>query len=318
MNRTGTDGRRAAVDVGSNSVRVIVLDEGGTVLAREMEITRLGRGVDERGVLDDDALERTLDVIGRYRRTWEEHGAEEVRIAATSAIRDADDRHRFFAGVREVTGGLDAHVLSGEQEARTAFLGAVSAVDVPHPVLVLDVGGGSTEVIVGDDAGRLAGSVSLQLGCVRLSERLLRSDPPQEEELRAARREADAQLERGAVELARRDADPEACASLVGVAGTVTTLAALHLGLDAYEPDRIHGTRVPRDVVRELTAWLASMSSEERARLGPMAPGREDVIVAGAVVVEAALGRFGADELVASESDILDGLALADEHPGRG
>lgn len=302
-------GTRAAVDVGTNSVRLLVVDGDGVTLERRMEITRLGRGVDRAGRFDDAALEATLATLDSYRRCWERHGATVVRVAATSAVRDAADRDRFFAGAADRT-GTEVEVLTGEDEAATAYAGAVAALEVPQPASVLDIGGGSTEIIVGDGHGGLAASVSLQLGCVRLAERCLPSDPATDDELSAARREAGRILDAGIDELRAAGADPSRCASLVGVAGTVTTLAALHLGLDAYEPDRIHATRLPAGAVRELTDRLAAMPAAARAELGPMAPGREDVIVAGAVVLEVALGRFGAVEVVASEADILEGLVL--------
>jgi exopolyphosphatase / guanosine-5'-triphosphate,3'-diphosphate pyrophosphatase len=302
-------GVRAAVDVGTNSVRLLVVDGHGTTLVREMEITRLGRGVDDRGHLDDDSLGRTLRVLGRYRDLWEERGATHVRIGATSAVRDASDRDRFFDGVREVT-GAEAEVLSGDDEAAIAFAGVTARLDVTHPVVVLDIGGGSTEIIVGDPGGELVASVSLQLGCVRLAERCLRDDPPTPDELRAAEGEAAREIDDGVEELRSRGADPTGAASFVGVAGTVTTLTALHLGLDTYDPGPIHATRLPTDVVHRLTQELAAMSTEERAQLGPMASGREDVIVAGAVILGCALDRLGFDGVIASEADILDGLAL--------
>lgn len=303
-------GRRAAVDVGSNTVRLLVVDADGTPLVREMEITRLGRGVDERGQLDDGSLARTLDVLGRYREAWEGHGVEgaAVRIAATSAVRDAADRERFFDGVRERTGGLEAEVLSGEDEAATTFRGVTAVLDVAQPTLLLDVGGGSTELVVGDADGRLAAAVSLQLGSVRLTERCLPSDPPTSVELDAAREEAAARCDEASGSLTAAGGDPAGCASLVGVAGTVTTLAALHLGLESYDPGPIHGASVPRRSVAAIERDLAGMSSAERAQLGPMAPGREDVIVAGVLIVAAVMDRFGFDALIASEADFLDGL----------
>ncbi|MDQ4130424.1 MAG: Ppx/GppA family phosphatase [Actinomycetota bacterium] len=304
-----TEGRRAAVDVGTNSVRLLVVEADGTPLARELTITRLGQGVDETGRLDDDALSRTLEVVARYRKQWQELGAENVRIAATSAVRDAVDRNRFLSGAREVV-GCEPEILSGEEEARSAFRGATAALDVPRPTAVLDVGGGSTEIIVGNGAGDYVASVSLQLGCVRLSERLLPSDPPSERECAAARAEITSQLDRGAATLADQGADPADCDALVGVAGTVTTLAALHLDLDRYDPARIHDTRLPSTTVRRLAEQLSSMPASDRKQLGPMEPGREDVIIAGALIVEGVLDRFGFSELVVSEADSLDGLVL--------
>jgi exopolyphosphatase / guanosine-5'-triphosphate,3'-diphosphate pyrophosphatase len=301
--------QRAAVDVGTNSVRLLIRDATGSTVAREMEITRLGRDVDRTGHLDDGGLEATLRVLASYRAAWERYGVEDVRIAATSAVRDAADSARFLSGVREVA-GVAAHVLSGEDEAAIAYLGATSGLDVDRPTAILDVGGGSTEVIVGDGGGRLEASVSLQLGCVRLAERCLPSDPPRPDELAEGRREVRARLDAGARDLAAHGADPSRCATLVGVAGTVTTLAALHLGLDVYDPERIHATAIPAPAVRELTDRLAAMTIAQRAELGPMARGREDVIVAGALVVEGALERFGFEAITASETDILDGLLL--------
>ncbi len=301
--------RVAAVDVGTNSVRLLVAEAGApgsgsplVEIAREMRITRLGRGVDATGHLDDGSLALTLDTIGDYAGRWTDLGATRVRIAATSAVRDAADRVRFFDGVRERT-GVDAEVLTGEQEAAAAFRGATASVEGAAPYLVLDIGGGSTELILG--AGSPAASTSRQLGCVRLTERNLHDDPPAPHQLAAAAAFVDAELEATEGVL-----DPRSARTLVGVAGTVTTIAALHLGLTIYEPSRIHGTRVPLAVVAELTDRMAGMTSAQRAALGPMAPGREDVIVGGALVLARTMARFGFDEVLVSEADILDGLAL--------
>ena len=299
--------RVAAVDVGTNSVRLLVAERHPDAAAlrtleRTMAITRLGAGVDGSGVLDDAALERALGTIAGYAATWRRWGAERVRIAATSAVRDAADRDRFFDGVRERT-GVEAEVLTGEEEAATSFRGAVSGVDVPRPVCVLDIGGGSTEFIVGDRRPHAA--TSRQIGCVRLTERCLRTDPPTAEELAAARAVVDTELDAAGALV-----EPGRAVALVGVAGTVTTVAALHLGLDRYDAERIHGTRVPAEAVGAIARGLASLPAAERARLGPMVPGREDVIAGGALVLEAVCARFGFVEVVASEADILDGLAL--------
>lgn len=301
---------RAAVDVGSNTCRLLIVDADGQPLDREMEITRLGKGVDERGQLDDGSLERTLDVIDRYRACWEEHGVptDAVRITATSAVRDADDRHRFFDEVRERT-GVEAQVLSGAEEARTAFRGVASRLRLSPPLVVLDVGGGSTEMVVGGADGEVTAAVSLQLGSVRLTERLLAGDPPTDDEVSAARAEVRARLEEGRMRLEDEGVDPRD-GTLVGVAGTVTTLAALHLQLESYDPDAIHGTRLPRGVVEALTDVLLRMRVAERAELPQIASGREDVIAAGALIVRGVMERFDHGELVTSEADILDGLVL--------
>lgn len=302
---------RAAVDVGSNSVRLLVVDATGRRLVRRLTITRLGAGVDRAGRLDDAALERTLATIEAYRDEWRAHGVERVRIAATSAVRDAEDRHRFFDAVRALT-GRDAEVLTGREEAELAFAGAVGAVTTPPgPVLVVDIGGGSTELVTGDHRGAVAGSVSLQLGCVRLAERLLPSDPPTDAEIAAARRLVDEQLDVAEAELAATPTPPAAARALVAVAGTATTLAALHAGLDAYEEERIHGTRVPAAALAGLAAWLLAMPTSERARLGPVQPGREDVIHAGALILTGIVERIGLGEVVVSEADGLDGLVAS-------
>jgi exopolyphosphatase / guanosine-5'-triphosphate,3'-diphosphate pyrophosphatase len=304
---------RAAVDVGTNSVRLLLVDADGRRITREMTVTRLGAGVDRRGHLDDAALARTLETIGAYHRVWESHGADgRVRIAATSAVRDAADRDRFFGGVRELT-GVEAEVISGEEEARLSFLGAVGAVDVDPPPAVIDVGGGSTELIVG--AGRaldeVAGSVSLQLGCVRLTERYLATDPPAGDELEAARGFVRARLEEADRLLDDQGASLADAGALIGVAGTATTLAALHLGLPAYDEDRIHGTRIPAAALTDLTAELAAMTTAARAALGPVQAGREDVLHGGAIVLDEVVRRYGFAELVVSEADILDGLVAS-------
>jgi exopolyphosphatase / guanosine-5'-triphosphate,3'-diphosphate pyrophosphatase len=304
-------GPRAAVDVGTNSVRLLVVDAAGDRITRELAITRLGQGVDSTGALHSDALRRTLDVIAGYRRTWESHGVDgRVRICATSAVRDASNRDDFFDGVRDVA-GTDAEVLSGEEEAALAFAGAAGAVDVAAPTAVIDLGGGSTEIVVGDADGRVAGSVSLQLGCVRLTERHLHGDPPAAEELTAAEAFIQARLDQADAVLAEQSASLRDVASLIGVAGTSTTLAALHLGLDAYREEAIHGTRIPAEALAAITADLVAMTAQQRAGLGPVQPGREDVLHGGALVLAAVLGRYGFAELVVSEADGLDGAAAS-------
>jgi exopolyphosphatase / guanosine-5'-triphosphate,3'-diphosphate pyrophosphatase len=302
---------RAAVDVGSNSIRLLVLDGDGQRLTREMEITRLSAGVDATGHLDDAALERTLATIGRFREVWERLGVtDRVRIAATSAVRDAADRDRFFAGVRDIA-GVEAEVITGDEEAALAFAGAAGAVDVAGPTAVIDIGGGSTELVVGTSDGEVLGGVSLQLGCVRVTERHLLDDPPTTQQLAATRALIREQLEHADAVLADRGVDLVRARSLVGVAGTVTTLGALHLGLDAYEESRIHASRIPAGALEELTERLAAATSAQRAALGPMQPGREDVIHGGALVLAGVVARYGYDEVVVSEADNLDALAAS-------
>jgi len=231
-----------------------------------------------------------------------------VRVAATSAVRDAADRQRFFDGVR-ATAGVDAEVLSGEEEAALAYNGAVGAVSAPGPAVVVDVGGGSTEIVVGGSDGQVAASTSLQLGCVRLTERLLTGDPATPAQVAAAEQEIGAQLDRADAALV---AAPVAGAvSMIAVAGTATTLAALHLGLDHYREEAIHGTRIPVTALDELTERLVAATAAQRAALGPVQPGREDVIHGGALVLRAVLRHTALDELLVSEADGLDGLAAS-------
>lgn len=296
--------RVAAVDVGTNSVRLLVADPGDplTTVTREMNITRLGQAVDASGRFHDDALARTLDQIAHYAERWRELGAERVRIAATSAVRDASDRERFVDGVADRVGVRPA-ILSAEDEATASFRGGTESVAGDPPYLVLDIGGGSTEFILGHRTPE--GMVSRQLGSVRLTEQLLTSDPPSPEQLAAGTARIGEHLDAVAEQLA-----PASASTLVGVAGTVTTLAALGLGLERYDSAAIHGSRLSLASVRELREKLAAMTAAERATLGPMASGREDVIVAGAMILEQVMDRFGFAEAVVSEADILDGLAL--------
>jgi exopolyphosphatase / guanosine-5'-triphosphate,3'-diphosphate pyrophosphatase len=301
---------RAAVDVGTNSVRLLVLDADGARVRRELTITRLGQGVDRTGRLDEAALRRTLDTIARYRELWRADGVDgKVRVAATSAVRDASNRDDFFAGVREVA-GVDAEVITGELEAELAFTGATGAVHSSGPTAVIDVGGGSTELVVGDAEG-VRGSVSLQLGCVRLTERELHDDPPTPQQIDAARAEVVRRLDEADAVLADRDVAIADVGTLIGVAGTATTLAALHLALDSYREDAIHGTRIPVSDLARLSGELLAMTVAQRAELGPVQPGREDVLHGGALVLATVLERYGLPELVVSEADGLDGLAAS-------
>lgn len=297
--------RVAVVDVGTNSVRLLVAEPNRPlrIVERQMRITRLGAGVDATGHLDDLALDRTLRCLDDYAGRWRELDADRVRITATSAVRDAADRERFFVGVRDRT-GVEAEVLSGEEEGRTAFLGATELVSAEAPYVVLDIGGGSTELIRGTREPEAM--TSRQLGCVRLRERALPGDPPSAEEVARARELVAVELD--AVETV---VDPSSAATLVGVAGTITTIGALYLDLPTYLPERIHGVRVPAAAVHAIAERLLAMPAPARAELGAMAAGREDVIHAGALILDEVVARFGFPDVLVSESDILDGLALA-------
>ncbi len=297
----------AAIDVGTNSVRVYVAEVDGSdarQLDRDLIITRLGEGVDDTRRLGAEPLRRTIDAIARYHARARELGAETVRIAATSAARDAANRDEFFDGVRAAT-GLDAEVLSGDEEARLSFLGATNDLDAGGPFLVLDIGGGSTEFVVGERT--VDAAISIDIGSVRLTERHVHHDPPEPMELVAVRAEA-----AHAVQEAQRTVG-SAAQTLVGVAGTITTIAAVSLGLPGYDRDAIHHARLARSDVDEVTDRLAAMTSEERRGLPAMPHGREDVIVAGAEILLAVMDGFGFQDVLVSEADILDGLVLTIE-----
>lgn len=299
-------GRVAVIDQGTNSIRLLVAepdDEGGFVeLARDMVITRLGQDVDRTGQIAPEALERTVAVLARYCRRARALHAGRIRVAATAAVRDASNRDALERAVTEHSGSA-LEVISGEREAALSFVGATRGLDAPAPFLVLDIGGGSTELVVGADAPESA--VSMQMGSVRLTERFVRHDPPTPEELEAMRGFA---LERlGEAE----DAVPVAGAkALVAVAGTSTTVQAIALGLPFYDPEAIHRTRLAVADAERVHDALAAMTTPERAALAVMAPGRADVIVAGALILVAVMRRFGFEEALVSETDILDGLAF--------
>jgi exopolyphosphatase / guanosine-5'-triphosphate,3'-diphosphate pyrophosphatase len=298
--------RLAALDVGTNSTRLLVADvEDGAIVAthaREMVITRLGKGVDGAGHFDPGALARTLEVLAGYAGTCRRLGAERRRLVATSATRDAADRQVFLDGVRDLL-GVEAEVLTGQAEAAAAYRGATSGLD-DRPTLVVDIGGGSTELIGGDGATARA-MVSLDIGCVRLFERHLHHDPPTAAETAALRADVAAHLARVAEVL-----DPAAATRVVGVAGTVTTVTAIAIGLDAYDPHRIHHQTVDAAEICAVAGKLAAMTVAERAALPVMAKGREDVIAAGALLLDELVQRFDISQVLASETDILDGVLL--------
>ena len=299
--------RLAAFDVGTNSTRLLVADvDGGEIVAehaREMVITRLGKGVDRTGRFDPGALARTLEVLAGYAGTCRRLGVARRRLVATSATRDAADRQVFVDGVRDLL-GVDAEVLTGREEAATAYRGATATLEGDRPTLVVDIGGGSTELILGD--GRTARAmVSLDIGCVRLFERHLHHDPPTAGEAAALRADVAAHLAEVAGVL-----DPAAADRVVGVAGTVTTVTAIALGLDAYDPRRIHRATLDAAEIAAVADKLTAMTVAERAALPVMAKGREDVIAAGALLLDELVRRFGIRQVTASETDILDGILL--------
>lgn len=310
MNAAAAGGERAAVDVGTNTMRLLVVDADGASVARLLRMVRLGEGVDATGHLADAAIERAVTAFTELRDRWRSLGVldRDVVLGATSAVRDAADRDRFLDRVRELAPGIELRVLSGEEEAAGAFAGVAGSLpDVARPLVVLDVGGGSTELVVGDVDDRVVAAVSLQLGSVRLTERHLPSDPPGEAEVLGALAEVRSQLERGVAELGIGSDD---VGTLVGVAGTVTTLVALRRGLGPWEDGAVHGRVLSADDVLLLSNDLVL---QDRATIGAnpeVQHGREDVLAAGALVVRGVLDELRVDHLVVSEADGLDGLVL--------
>ncbi|GHH63017.1 Ppx/GppA phosphatase family protein [Lentzea cavernae] len=309
--------RVAAIDCGTNSIRLLIADvtkrEDGTAwlrdVHREMKIVRLGQGVDATGRLHPDAIERTRQALLDYARTMQRKGVETARMVATSATRDASNRDEFF-GMTEQILGAPAEVITGDEEARLSYLGAVADLDPDEgPFLVTDLGGGSTEFVLGTGA-EVEAARSMDIGCVRLTERFLHSDPPEKDEIEKAEAFA-----RAAIKEAFEVVPVEKMKTWIGVAGTVTTLSALVQGLEVYNSDDIHLSRITLDNVREITDRILSMTHDERASLGPMHPGRVDVICGGAVVLRAIAeeleNRAGIRTLVCSEHDILDGIAFS-------
>jgi exopolyphosphatase / guanosine-5'-triphosphate,3'-diphosphate pyrophosphatase len=301
-------GARAAVDCGTNSTRLLVVDGAGAVKTREMHITRLGEGVDRTRRLNPEAVARTLDVLRAYRVAMEAQQVRHARLVATSAVRDARDGDAFLRSAGDVV-GVDAELLSGEEEGRLSYLGATDGLsDAGGATAVVDIGGGSTELVL--KVREAVRSVSLDIGCVRLTERFLRSDPPGDDEVASAHHAIDAELDRafrvipelGAIGPGDR---------LIGLAGTVSTLAMLELGLSSYDRDAIHHFELSRGAVERWCRVLGDESIATRAKREGLPEGRQDVIFGGALVLGAVMRRLRVPECVVSESDILDGLVLS-------
>ena len=312
--------RVAAIDCGTNSIRLLIADvvtrEHHPALkdvVREMRIVRLGQGVDATGWLAEAALERTFAAVDEYAALITEHGADRVRFVATSATRDAGNRDVFVAGIRSRL-GVVPEVVSGDEEAALSFRGALNAapgLDPADRVLVVDVGGGSTECVLGTPREVLAAR-SVDVGCVRMTERHLGSNPPTEEQQAHVLRDVDE-----AMDVVARTVPLEQTTRLVGVAGTVTTVTAMVMGLKRYDPDRINGTVLDVADVDRACRELTAMTRKQRARLGFMHEGRVDVIGAGALVWRRVIERVAratdgrVDTVTASEHDILDGIGLS-------
>ncbi|WP_433300891.1 exopolyphosphatase [Actinoplanes sp. CA-030573] len=298
--------RVAAIDCGTNSIRLLIADVASgrlTDISRRMEIVRLGEGVDRTGRLSDAALSRTRKALISYASEIADLGISHVRMCATSASRDASNAAEFRAMVRGVL-GVDPEVITGDEEARLSFAGAVAGLDAEPPYLIFDIGGGSTEFVTGSRAVERA--ISMDIGCVRMTERHLHSDPPTEAEIAAASSDIS-----DAVDAALAAVSAPAGVTLVGLAGTVTTVTALALGLPSYQADRIHHARITRDQVAAVAGKLLGMTVAERLALPVMHPGRADVIGGGALILQIIMDRAGASSVIASEHDILDGIAFS-------
>ena len=297
--------RVAAIDCGTNSIRLLIADVDGNnfrEVSRDMEIVRLGQGVDKTGHFNPDAISRTLKAVEKFADEIAKRGVNKIRFCATSATRDATNRELFIDGVRERL-GVTPEVISGDEEARLSFLGATKELaDYLAPFLVIDIGGGSTEFVLGLRSVDAAKSVNI--GCVRMSERHFANDPATKEEIEAARKDI-----QNAIHEAAKIVDIRRAKSLIAVAGTATTVAAAALELTTYDRYAIHLSRISAEKTHRVSEMFLRMTRDERAALGFMHPGRVDVIGAGSLVLSEIVKATGADEFIASESDILDGMA---------
>jgi exopolyphosphatase / guanosine-5'-triphosphate,3'-diphosphate pyrophosphatase len=297
--------RVAAIDCGTNSVRLLVSDGGRTTVERLMRITRLGEGVDASGRLAEAAIERTVEVLREYRTVIDRLGAERVRMTATSAARDAANRDDFFGAATEAI-GVTPELLSGREEGRLSFLGATADLDPSRgPFLICDIGGGSTEFVWGTTDAEV--SVSTDMGCVRMTEAWLHSDPPDPLELSQALSVISLHLD----DVLREIPMAADAATFVGLAGTVSTAAAVELGLATYDRDRIHHFELTREAIEDVFRTLATEAVEDRLANPGLEPQRADVIVGGMCVLVSIMRRFGFASCLVSESDILDGLAMS-------
>ena len=299
--------RVAAIDCGTNSIRLLIADIDGNnfrEVVRDMEIVRLGQGVDETGQFHPDAIARTLAAVDKFAAEIAKRGVEKIRFCATSATRDATNRHLFVDGVRERL-GIELEVISGDEEAALSFAGAIKDLDPSNgPFLVVDIGGGSTEFVFGTSTVEAARSVNI--GCVRMTERHFASDPATPEQIEAARSDIQAAIAQAAAVVPITQAK-----TLVAVAGTATTVAAAALDLPEYDRYAIHLSRISAQQTHDAATMFATSSREQRLALGYMHPGRVDVIAAGSLVLSEIMKATGASEFVASESDILDGMAFS-------
>jgi exopolyphosphatase/guanosine-5'-triphosphate,3'-diphosphate pyrophosphatase len=299
--------RVAAIDCGTNSIRLLIADIDGSnfrEVVRDMEIVRLGQGVDESGQFHPDAIARTLAAVDKFAAEIAKRGVEKIRFCATSATRDATNRHLFVDGVRDRL-GIELEVISGDEEAALSFAGAIKDLDPSSgPFLVVDIGGGSTEFVFG--TSRVEAALSVNIGCVRMTERHFASDPATAEQIESARTDIQAAIAQAAAIVPITQAK-----TLVAVAGTATTVAAAALNLPEYDRYAIHLSRISAKQTHDAATMFATSAREQRLALGYMHPGRVDVIAAGSLVLSEIMKSTGASEFVASESDILDGMAFS-------
>jgi exopolyphosphatase/guanosine-5'-triphosphate,3'-diphosphate pyrophosphatase len=303
--------RVAALDCGTNSLRLLIADVSAsdgslTDVTRCMEIIRLGEGVDQTGRLASAALDRMAAVLRDYAQLITRSGAASVRMVATSATRDAENSAEFVQRVKEIL-GIAPEVLTGDAEARLSFDGAtgeLAGAGDQEPYLVADIGGGSTELVLGSPGDPAPRAISVNIGCVRMTERHLRGDPPTAAEIAAATADIDSALDEAAAVVPVRQAG-----TFVGLAGSVTTVAAIAMSLPGYDPERIHHARVSAEDVHAITGRLLGQTRDARAAMAVMHPGRVDVIGGGALVLDRIMARFGFGEVLVSEHDILDGIA---------
>lgn len=299
----------AAIDCGTNTIKLLIGDLP-EVAVRESRMVRLGQGVDATGRLAPEALERAFAAIDEYAALVADHGAERVRFCATSATRDSENAAEFTAGVRARL-GIDPEVLSGAEEARLAFDGAVRGTEPgAEPILVIDIGGGSTELILGERGTGPTAEHSMDIGSVRLHERVMGGDPAKPEQVEACVAAIDAALDACPV-------DPAGAATVIGIAGTITTVAAGVLGLPAYDRELIHGQVLAVDEVHRTVDELVAATRAERLALGYVHPGRADVIDAGALILSRVLRRTSLPTVTVAETDILDGIAWSLVPPSR-
>lgn len=297
----------AALDAGTNTMRLLIVtvQPDGTLIerTRQLRYVGLGHGVDATGRFDQAAIERGWSALDEFVAELKKYSCDQARFVATSASRDAANREDFFSGVRERL-GINPELISGDEEASLSFAGALSGARLSgEPVLVMDSGGGSTELVRGGASGQIEIAQSIDIGSRRVRERYLADDPPTADQIAAARTEVNRLLDACPVGL-------DDIATFIGVAGTVTSLTAVHLGLDAYDSQQVHGATMTGDEVLELANRLLAMSVAEVAALGPVAPERAKVLSAGALVVAEVARRVRVD-LQASESDILDGIVMS-------